>query len=124
MPERSDAWALRRNRRASRKAERAQSTLQPLGQEAQQPWRQEARVAVWLLDRIAEPIMRRAVHHAAAGVEARLLERQQELERLGPVVDHVVLGAPAEKDRGLGVGDDRMADRRGFEIAAAILHRR
>src|SRR5882757_4269878 len=82
--------------------------LQPLGQEAQQPRRHETRMAAGLVDWIAQPIMRRAVHHARPYLELGLLERLQEWERLGAVVYHIVLGAPDQEHGGLVVGGDRM----------------
>src|SRR5262245_53824699 len=97
---------------------------QPLGEEAQEARRHQARMAAWLVDRIAEPVVRRAMHNAGAHLEFRLLERLQELERLRLVVDHVILGAPDQEHSGLVVAGGRVADRRSVEIDAAVLDRR
>src|SRR5262249_20385267 len=77
------------------------SVSQPFGQEAQQARRDEAGMAAGLLDRIAKPVVRRAVHDARTRLEFRLLERLQEFERLRLVIHHVVLGAPDQEHGGL-----------------------
>src|SRR5262245_46601498 len=89
--------------------------LQPLGEETQQARRDEAGMAAGLVNRIAEPVVRGAVHHAGTHLEFRLLERLQEFERLRLVIDYVVLGAPDQEHRGLVVAVRRVADRRGVE---------
>src|SRR5437899_337051 len=81
-------------------------------------------MAARLLDRIAEPVVRRTMHHAGAGQKSGLLEREQEWLRLGAVIDHVVLGSPAQENGSLVVADGRIADRGGIEIDATVLDRR
>src|SRR5262249_2358165 len=96
-------------------------TLQPLCQEAQQARRDESGMAAGLLDRIAQPVVRRAGDDAGAHLEFGLLERLQELERLRSVVDDIILGAPDQEHSGpVVVADDRVTDRRGLEIDGGL----
>src|SRR2546426_8008318 len=50
---------------------------QPLLQEAHEAGRQEAGIACRLLDRVVEPVVRRALHDAGAHEEVGLLQSQQ-----------------------------------------------
>src|SRR3989442_4306569 len=78
---------------------RASLPCQALRQEAEQARREEAVVAVRLVDGIPHPEMRRALNDHRAHEEARLLEREHERLGLGPDVRDVVLGAPDDDER-------------------------
>jgi hypothetical protein len=51
--------------------------LQPLLEEADEARRHEAGVAAGLIDRVAQPKVRRALHDAGADEKVRLLQSQQ-----------------------------------------------
>src|SRR5437763_3483226 len=98
--------------------------LQPLAEKANQARRQEAGVAGGFLDRIVQPVMRRALHDAGAHEEVRLLEPHEEGVGLRAAVHQIVLGADAQEHSHLIVGEDRIVDRRRVEIKPWIVHRR
>src|SRR6266511_2146744 len=77
---------------------------QPLLQEANEARRHEAGIAARLLDRIVEPIVRRALHDTGAHEEVGLLQSQQECVGLRAPVDEIVLGAHAQEDADVIVG--------------------
>src|SRR6476619_1451862 len=64
--------------------------LQTLLQEAHETRSHEAGIAPGLLDRIAEPVMRRPLHDAGADEKVRLLQPQQECIGMRPPVDEIV----------------------------------
>src|SRR5260221_5512172 len=68
--------------------------------------------------------MRRALHDAGAHEEIGLLEPQQQCVGLRAPVDEVVLGAYGKEHADLIVGEGRVVDGRGIEIALRIIHRR
>src|SRR5215211_1545858 len=81
--------------------------------------REEAGKAVRLVDRIAAPIVRRALQNGGAHKESGLLQRQHESIGVGAAIDQIVLGAGAQVYRDLVVGAHRVADRRRIEINLA-----
>src|SRR5260221_10902314 len=88
-----------------------EKSLQLLLQKPHQPRREETGKTVRLIDRIAAPVMRRALQDRGAHKEAGLLQRQHERVGVRLPIDQVVLGADAEMHRELVVGAHRMTDR-------------
>src|SRR5262249_2513774 len=97
---------------------------QPLLQEAHEARPQEAAIACRLLDRVVEPVVRRALHDAGAHKEIGLLQFQQERVGLRAAIDEIVLGSDAQEHADLIVGKGRIVDGRGIEIAPRIVHGR
>src|SRR5262245_39179039 len=93
------AWLVcpRISLRSIRATAATQHASQPLLQETHEPRPHEAGIARRFLDRVVEPIVRRALHDAGAHEEIRLLEPQQERVGLRAPVDEVVLGAHGQK---------------------------
>src|SRR6478735_387459 len=97
-------------------------TSQPFLEEAQQAGRHEAGIAAQLVDGIAEPIMRRALHDAGPRIKISLLQSQQKGIGLRAPVHQIILRADAEEYTDVIVGEGCVVDGRGLEIAVWVFH--
>src|SRR5215467_14672747 len=82
-------------------------------QKPRKPRQEEARIAAGLVDRVAQPVVSGALHHAASGEKAGLLEGLEENLGMRPPVDQIVFGTVGEQYGGLVVRIGGVADRRG-----------
>src|ERR1700730_15103552 len=97
-------------------------TSQPFFQESQQAGRHEAGITAQLVGGIAEPIMRPALHYAGPRIKICLLQSQQKGIGLCAPVDQIILRADAEEYADVIVGEGRVVDGRGIEIAMWVFH--
>src|SRR5207344_2558143 len=90
---------------------------QPFLEEAQQARRHKTGIAARLVDGIAEPVMRRALHDAGPREKICLLQSQQKGIGLCAPVHQIILRADAEEYADVIVGEGCVIDGRGLEIA-------